>query len=160
MYATIEQANEYIQMYYSSTDPLRVSWSALSNDDKQVALNRAEQFIDMLPLKGKSLEPGKAFPREPDREYSLQQAKIATIELSIQRLNTEASARITLQSQGVKSYKIGDLSETFGAGMSEQDYAGLDPFSFNVVLAYLKDWLGGGYRICPTHFRRCHGRRI
>lgn len=160
MYATVEQANNYIQTYYSSVDSLRISWEALKAGDQQVLLNRAEQFIDLLPLKGKALEPFKAFPREPNREYSLEQAKVATIELAIQKLDTEASDRITMQAQGVKSYKIGDLSETFGTSFNELDYAGLDLRSLSIVYPYLRDWLGGGYRICPTHFRRYHGRRV
>lgn len=160
MYATVEQANQYIQTYYSSVDPLRKSWEELADGDKQVLLNRAEQFVDCLPLKGKALVKGKAFPREPYKEESLEQAKVATIELAVQSLDTEASERMTLQKQGVKSYRIGDLSETFADRVSGLDYAGLDPHLFSIVFPFLKDWLGGGYRICPTHTEMFPGRRI
>ena len=149
MYATIEQANAYIAEYYSSTSPQYISWNSLGNGDKQVLLNRAEQTIDQLPLRGTPVVAGKAFPREPDLTLSLSQAQLATIELAAQRQgNLEAQARFELQNQGVKSYKIGDLSETF---MDASGYEGLDAFAYSIVFPFLKDWLGGGFKICPTH---------
>lgn len=152
MYATLEQANAYVTSYYSSTDSIRTSWEALSDSDKQVALNRAEQLIDLLPLRGREIVKGKAFPRKPDEELSLQRAQIATIELAVQTNgNVEIQERLSLQKQGVKSYKIGDLSETFKDVNGD---ASIDLFTLDVVTPYLRDWLGGGYRICPTRRRR------
>lgn len=152
MYATVEQANAYVQNFYSSADSLRLTWEALSDDDKQISLNRAEQSIDMLPFNGKPEHKDKAFPRKPNEEYSLKQAQIATIELAVQQLNSEAKERFELQSQGVKSYKIGDLSETFGSDAAS--HSGIDEYTFSIVYPYLKDWLGGGYIICPTHTKK------
>ena len=153
MYATLEQANEYIQNYYGSANPIRVAWEGLSDEDKQVALNRSEQTIDLLPYRGKPCSKLKAFPREPDKELSLERVKIATIELAIQTNgNTEFQERLELQKQGVKSYKIGDLSETFKDGHSEDAF--YDQFVMDVITPYLRDWLGGGYRICHTRRRR------
>ena len=152
MYATVEQANAYVQNFYSSADSLRLTWEALSDSDKQVSLNRAEQVIDMLPFNGKPEHKNKAFPRKPNEEYSLKQVQIATIELAVQQLNSEAKERFELQSQGVKSYKIGDLSETFGSDASS--HSGIDEYTFSIVYPYLKDWLGGGYIICPTHIKK------
>lgn len=157
MYATLEQANAYIESYYSSNNPLRISWNALSDGDKTVQLNIAERTIDQLPLKGKPIHKSKAFPRKPDEEYSLLKAKEATIELAINLLDSEISQRYSMQQQGVKSYKIGDLSETFKDGSS--GYSGIDNYAFSIVFPYLSDWLGGGYDICPTRIHRCHGRR-
>ncbi len=65
MYATIHQANNYVNRYYSSADPLRIAWSQLSDSDKQILLNRAEQLIDRLSFTGVPLNPNKAFPRNP-----------------------------------------------------------------------------------------------
>ena len=158
MYATVEQANAYVQNFYSSADSLRLTWEALSDGDKQVSLNRAEQIIDMLPFSGKPEHKDKAFPRKPNEEYSLKQAQIATIELAVQQLNSEAKERFELQSQGVKSYKIGDLSETFGSDASS--HSGIDEYTFSIVYPYLKDWLGGGYIICPTHIKKCCGHHV
>jgi hypothetical protein len=150
MYATVAQANEYVESYYSSTDPLRIAWEDLSAEDRQVALNKSEQFIDMLPLTGRAITAHKSFPREPDSANSLVQAKAAAIELAIRRNNPEMSERFDLQRQGVKSYRIGDLSETFGFNLSALEYAGIDPYYFAVVFPFLRDWLAGGYKICST----------
>jgi hypothetical protein len=152
MYATVEQANAYVTSYYGSTDNIRVLWEALSDADKQVLLNRAEQVIDLLPYRGKPLEHGKAFPREPNKELSLQRAQVATIELAVQTHgNIESQERLALQKQGVKSYKIGDLSETF-ADINYDSF--VDQFVLDVVGPYLRDWMGGSYRICHTRIRR------
>ena len=156
MYATLERANAYMQEYYASTDPIRTSWEALTDEDKQVLLNRAELMIDQLPLRGKATNPPKAFPRKPNEEYSLQLAQIATIELAAQYQDEVMRGRLSLKAQGVKSYKIGDLSETFGSGY---EYSGVDKFTYDIVFPFLKDWLGGGYRICPTQTHQCCGRR-
>lgn len=160
MYATVEQANAYVQNFYSSADSLRLTWEALSDGDKQVSLNRAEQVIDMLPFNGKPKYKDKAFPRKPNEEYSLKQAQVATIELAVQQLNSEAKERFELQAQGVKSYRIGDLSETFGNGTGASSYSGIDEYTFSIVYPYLKDWLGGGYIICPTHIKKCYGHHV
>ena len=151
-YATIEQANAYVQSYYGSTDDIRVQWEALSTEDKQVLLNRAEQIIDLLPFIGKSTSGIKAFPREPNEELSLARVQIATIELAVQtHYNIEFQERLALQKQGIKSYKIGDLSETF-KDINYENY--VDQFVLDVVSPYLRDWLGGGYKICPTRIKR------
>lgn len=153
MYATVEQANDYISKYYSSTSSLRIAWEALEDEDKQVQLNRAEQQIDLLPFSGRPLG-ASAFPRDPYKEESLKAAQTATIELAIQKLDEHASERYDLQKQGVQSYKIGDLSETFKAGAGAD--AGIDAYVVSVVYPYLKDWLGGGYQIRGGH--KCHTR--
>lgn len=151
MYATVEQADEYVEQYYTSTDPLRLAWEDLFDEDKQVLLNRAEQAIDSLPLKGYPLESGKAFPRAPFQESSVESAKIATIELALQGQDREAADRRKLQRQGVRSYKIGDLSETF----SDTSGGGSDEaFVLSIVSKYLHNWLNGGFSICPTRIRR------
>ena len=154
MYATVEQANAYVASYYSSTNNIRIAWEALNEEDKQVMLNRSEQLIDLLPFNGKPVDPKQvnAFPRYPNPELSLERVKIAVIELALQTNgDTEAQDRLNLRAQGVKSYKIGDLSETFNDTNSE-DY--LIQFALDVVNPFLRNWLGGGYRICPTQIRR------
>lgn len=151
MYATVSQANEYVKQYHSSTDPLRTAWEGLSEQDKQVLLNQAEQTIDSLPLKGRPLESGKAFPRTPFQEISMRQALVATVELALATLDEEASSRLRLQRQGVKSYKIGDLSETF---VDSTGGAGEVARAMSIVSTCLSNWLGGGYDICPTRIKR------
>lgn len=160
MYANIAQANEYITNYYSSKDTLRISWEALDDGDKQVMLNKAEQAINLLPFTGRPINKNEVFPRHPNPEKSLEQAKIATIELAIHNLDEEYKSRYEMQRQGVKSYKLGDLSETFGNTDGADAYSGVDSFTYSIVFPYLKDYLGGGYDICPTRMRMCHGKHV
>lgn len=160
MYATLEQANAYVSNYYSSKDPLRIAWNALSDSDKQVMLNRAEQAINLLPFTGRSVEKDKVFPRHPNPEQSLIQVQTATIELAVHNLDEEYKSRYEMQKQGVKSYRLGDLSETFGNTEGADAYAGIDSLTYSIVFPYLKDYLGGGYDICPTRMHPCHGKRV
>lgn len=152
MYATVEETDTYAATYYSSSDSVRTSWMALSNADKLVMLNKAERAINELPFHGKALGAASAFPREPEATLSLQKAKEAEMELALQLVSsTTESERYALQAQGVKSFKIGDLSETYGDSASQ---SGIDMFVYNKVFPFLKLWLSGGYPICPTHHRR------
>lgn len=151
MYATVVQADEYVQNYYSSGDSMRLAWEKLSEADKLVSLNRAEQTIDCLPFTGRSVAEDKAFPRYPDTEVP-KEVTCATIELAVQTLDAEARDRYEMRRQGVRSYRIGDLSESF----SDADVAasGVDAYAYSIVFPFLRDWLGGGYEICPTRTRR------
>lgn len=160
MYATVEEANAYIANYYSSKDTLRVAWEALSEEDKQVMINRSERSIDQLPFTGSPLNKDDLFPRNPNPEKSLEQVKIATIELAIHELDEEYKSRYELQQQGVKSYEIGDLKETFGTSQGSTSYSGVDSYTYSIVFPYLKDYLGGGYNICPTHMPTCPGKFV
>lgn len=152
MYATLEQANTYVASCYSSTNEIRIAWDTLSDEDKQITLNRAEQIIDLLPFIGKPVVKEKVFPRYPEPELSIKRVQTATIELALQ-LNGDVKTqeRLNLRAQGVKSYKIGDLSETFG-DTNVEDY--LLQFATDTVFPFLRNWLSGGYRICPTQIRR------
>lgn len=160
MYATVEEANAYIVSYYSSKDTLRVAWESLSDEDKQVMINRSERSIDQLPFTGSPLNSDSLFPMHPNPDRSISQVKIATIELAIRSLDEEYKSRYDLQQQGVKSYEIGDLKETFGTSQGSTSYSGIDSYTYSIVFPYLKDYLGGGYNICPTHTHKCHGKHV
>ena len=151
MYATVVQADEYVRNYYSSSDSMRLAWEALSEEDKLVSLNRAEQTIDHLPLSGIPVVENKAFPRYPDTVVPTE-VTYATIELAVQTLDTEAKDRYELRRQGVRSYKIGDLSESFSDAAVAA--SGVDAYAYSIVFPFLRNWLGGGYKICPTRTRR------
>ena len=151
MYATVVQANEYVQNYYSSGDSMRLAWEALNENDKLVSLNRAEQTVDHLPFTGRPIVENKAFPRYPDTEVPVE-VMHATIELAVQTLNTEAKDRYEMRRQGVRSYKIGDLSESFSDAAVAA--SGVDAYAYSIVFPFLRNWLGGGYEICPTRTKR------
>lgn len=147
MYATIAQAKTYIESMYVSTSPLRVLWTSLSDEDQTILLNKAEQIIDSLPLVGTPLASPKNFPREPFADTSLLAAQKATIEVALNSLDEEATYRYTLQEQGVKSFRIGDLSETFNGGYKNAAYRKV----YSIVSPILSRWLNGGFSIsCNT----------
>lgn len=151
MYATVAQADKYVRDYYSSGDSARLAWEALTDTDKLVSLNRAEQTIDHLPIKGKPGVEGKAFPRYPETTIPVE-ATNATIELAVRSLDGEAKERYELRRQGVRSYKIGDLSESFSD--NEVAASGVDAYAYSIVFPFLRSWLGGGYQICPSRICR------
>ena len=69
-YCTVEEANAYVSLYFTSSDEGRVSWDALSDSDKQVLLNQAHDIIDALPIHGRKtcVDQPDAFPRFPEKE--------------------------------------------------------------------------------------------
>ena len=150
-YVDVATVDNYVASYYPQSSAIRIKWEALIEDDKSVFINRATQMINLLPLRGKACEGNEmfmAFPREPDPgNNSLELAKQACCDLSI-KLNgdDEFQERLNLQRQGVKSYKLGDLSETFGNNGYD---AGIDIFVYDTVFPFLRNWLSGGYKILP-----------
>lgn len=142
-YITVAEANEYVQNYFLENDPLRISWQSSSDNDKEIYLRKSCLLIDSLPFRGGKLNKNQtlAFPR---RDGNMSKIKLAQ---AIQAANLtdivqqeENNTRIQLQRAGVKSYSIGNLSETFGS-------VGKVSVSYD-VLEILKDYLSGGYTIC------------
>lgn len=150
-YVDVATVDNYVATYYPQSNAIRIKWEALIEDDKNVFINRATQMINLLPLRGKACEGNElfmAFPREPDPgNNSLELAKQACCDLAI-KLNGdgEFQERLNLQRQGVKSYKLGDLSETFGNNGYD---ACIDIFVYDTVFPFLRNWLSGGYKILP-----------
>jgi len=94
-------------------------WAGATEPDKDKALRQATKVIDRQPLKGKKTDAEQtlAFPRYPDKEVP--QAVIeACCEEALALLERGNSQRRTLQQEGVQSFSLGNMSETFvqGAG--------------------------------------------
>lgn len=66
-YVDLNEATEYIENHYMSSDTARKAWDALSDDDKSVALIRSTQAINSLKYIGTKKDPVKQgsfqFPR-------------------------------------------------------------------------------------------------
>lgn len=153
-YISLEDANTYIHNHYLPTDSLRVSWDALDNESREILLRKAFIKINRLPFTGRPSNPQQSlpFPRF-GRDNGLENVGYAQIETAIhftdKYVNDEITQRKMLQQAGVKKYSIGDLSEEFTDGassLSHGNYFGLDFESYN----YLKNYLGGGYKICTS----------
>lgn len=154
-YATVEQANEYVTSHFVSTDPLRTSWEALSDEDKQVILTTSAEAINSLPYPGRKLYPKQenAFPRYPSQQVptAIFAAQIENaISVSDSSSSEDAELYQRMWSFGIASYRIGNLSEAIGSA-SGGATLGAQMLQNGIVStkaqALLKPFLGGAYCI-------------
>ena len=152
-YVTVEEANVYIRNNLLSTDPLRVSWEVLSEQDRQVLLNRSAAAINALPYPGRKTVSGQenAFPRYPYTEVP-EDVKAAQIEnaltFSDESQSEDGKLYQRMWAYGISSYRIGNLSETVGsasgnAGLSSELVRGgiISIVAQSLLIPYLR----GGY---------------
>ena len=135
-YIDIEEANEYFagRLYAES-------WGETSDADKEKALRQATKEIDRQLLKGRKATDTQelAFPRYPDTEVP-GAVKEACCEIALALLERGNSQRHKLQQEGVQSFTLGNMSETYapgaGRGLLSQEAKEL-----------LRPWLLGGVNI-------------
>jgi hypothetical protein len=111
-YVDLEKANEYF------SNRLHVdAWAEASDADKDKALTMATRAIDRQPLKGRKTNPSQllAFPRYPDTEIP-KEVQEACCEEALAILESGNSQRRKLQQEGVQSFSLGNMSETYTAG--------------------------------------------
>lgn len=157
MYNTIAMADSYIEAHYTSTSPERIRWAALSSEDKTVCLNNAFAAIEALPFRGRKAVIGQetAFPRLPyqyghTEEGAPQNVLAAEAELALwlsdEKKQNTSKKRKELQEDGVKSYSIGDLSETY----VDTSASSIKNSAQKCVKAMelLSPYLTGGYDVC------------
>ena len=111
-YCTIEEANEYFAGRLHAE-----SWLEADDSTKEKALKQATRTIDRQPLKGRKTETSQtlAFPRYPDAEIP-HNVKEACCEEALALLERGNSQRRTLQQEGVQSFTLGNMSESYAAG--------------------------------------------
>ena len=114
MYVNLAEANEYFSNRLHAD-----VWAEVSDADKEKALVMATKAIDRQPLKGRKAtdEQELAFPRYPDTELP-EAVKEACCEEALALLERGNSQRRKLQQEGVQSFTLGNMSETYitGAG--------------------------------------------
>ena len=151
-YVTLSEADEYVRTHYLSTDPLRLSWEALSTDDHAVLLNKSFQTIELLPFPGRQLDPNQrnAFPRWPYCEVP-DAVKWAQVETALAKSDTsneeDAQHYEKLWTYGVESYSIGNMSESVSSGSYGLRGAQSTGVTSAVAERLLRPLLGGGYRM-------------
>ena len=157
MYNTIATADSYIEAHYTSTSPELIRWAALSNEDKTVCLNNAFAAIEALPFRGRKAVIGQetAFPRLPyqyghTEEGAPQNVLAAEAELALwlsdEKKQNTSKKRKELQEDGVKSYSIGDLSESYGDTSASSIKNSAQKCAKAMEL--LSPYLTGGYDVC------------
>ena len=157
-YISLEDANIYIENSYMATESQSVAWGGISDDDRMILLKRAAQTIDRQPLIGLRATSTQVmeFPRATytdggynndslrwGDDYYTQTAvptavKYAQVELALSLLSG-VSNRVDLQRQGVKSFSLGKLSESYSGKTNALPYTVRDMMS---------QYLLGGAPIC------------
>ncbi len=132
-YCTIEYADEYFAGRLHAE-----RWGQADESTKEKALKQATKIIDRQRLNGRKTNPSQplAFPRYPDAEIP-QNVKEACCEEALAILERGNSQRRKLQQEGVQSFSLGNMSETYapgaGRGLLSQEAKEL-----------LRPWLLGG----------------
>ena len=111
-YCTTEYADEYFSGRLHAE-----SWGETSDADKEKALRQATRAIDRQLLKGRKATDTQelAFPRYPDTEVP-EAVKEACCEEALTILENGNSQRRKLQQEGVQSFALGNMSETYAPG--------------------------------------------
>jgi len=111
-YCTIEYADEYFKNRLHAE-----SWSGADSSTKEKALKQATRAIDRQRLNGNKTDPSQplAFPRYPDTEIP-EAVKEACCEEALALLERGNSQRRKLQQEGVQSFSLGNMSETYAPG--------------------------------------------
>jgi hypothetical protein len=132
-YVNLTEANEYFSNRLHAD-----AWAETSDADKDKALAVAAKAIDRQPLKGRKTDKEQpfAFPRFPDTEIPTV-VKEACCEEALALLERGNSQRRKLQQEGVQSFSLGNMSETFATG------AGKGLLSHEAK-ELLRPWLLGG----------------
>ena len=132
-YCAIEYADEYFEGRLHAE-----VWEQADESTKDKALKQATKIIDRQLLRGRKTNPEQelAFPRHPDTEIPTA-VKEACCEEALAILERGNSQRRRLQQEGVQSFSLGNMSETYVAG------AGKGLLS-QEAKELLKPWLLGG----------------
>ena len=160
-YITQADATTYIAAYHATTEASVIAWTALTSDNKDAKLRKATQNLDRIPMVGiKSVETQTLeFPRAiwtdnsfytsvrsnyfPSDNWYVQTSvptdvTYAQVEIAL-ALSVGVSEREQMQRDGVKSFSLGKLSESYGSGKSN-----FIPYEAKELL---KQYMLGGARI-------------
>ena len=161
-YISVTDATTYVAENYLTTDTIYTTWASLSSTQKEIYLRRATKKIDRQPLVGvKSVSTQTLqFPRAILTQYARedvpllniwldtdwvvettvsQKVKDAQVEEAVAMAITPPK-RLDLQRQGVKSFSLGNLSESYTVNYN-------DFYSYEAK-QLLRYYLAGSVRIC------------
>ncbi len=111
-YIDIDGADEYFSGRLHAE-----SWGGADSETKEKSLKQATKAIDRQHLNGRKATDTQelAFPRYPDTEIP-EAVKEACCEEALALLERGNSQRRKLQQEGVQSFTLGNMSETYTAG--------------------------------------------
>lgn len=157
MYSSVKEADSYISTHYTSKSAAYKRWNALSEDDKAVYLNNAFDSIECLKFGGRKAVPEQetAFPRLPYQyghtdSGAPERVKSAEIELALylsdEKKQESSEKRSKLMADGVKSFSLGDLSESYGDNLQSASKPSV--YDCKKAVSLLSSYLSGGFEIC------------
>ena len=154
-YVTVAQADQYVKEHYLSSEPLRIQWESLPEEDKEVYLRRAFEQMNALPYTGrrKNMRQLLPFPRYIWRPSDWNNVYRAQIIIAYEALDTARSTEnAEIESwklRGLSEVKLGDATYKFSSGSAIEgagSYYGLPKEAYLL----LRRWLTGGYDLCAT----------
>jgi hypothetical protein len=117
-YLSVEAALELLRGLLPSSDPARAAFEALSAEDQAVYLRQAALALEGIRYAGRKTDAAQplAFPRDGMTAVPDAVKRAQALE-AVARCYTgaEAAKRAALQAQGVTSFSVGSLSESYGA---------------------------------------------
>ena len=157
MYTSVQEANAYISNHYTGDSMERKRWESLSDNDKNVYLTNAFESIEKLNFNGRKAVSGQetAFPRLPYQygrleEVAPKSVKYAEIELALWLSDTKRTAktkkRKELIEDGVTSFSLGDLSESYGDTSNAKET--ISALKCSKCRELLSPYLCGGFEMC------------
>jgi hypothetical protein len=161
-YISLADADAYLSATYPATDAKMVAWTTLSDADCEIYLKRAALILDRQAYTGQKAVSTQAmqFPRAiyaPNSSYAASsnyifdndwyvqtevptEVKYAQVEIAFAEAQG-TSSRVQLQREGVKSFSLGKLSESYGSGS-------VFKMSSPEAYDYLAPYLAGSVRLC------------
>lgn len=151
-YVTLEEANAYVTDHFMSSNMTRVAWESLSDANKLVLLRNSYRAIEMLTFRGRKTDAAQpsAFPRWPSTDVPspIKEAQIANaIVLADESSQEDVAYYDKLHTFGVKSYHIGNLSETLNTPAESSSSSSYHGIYSQEAARLLSPWLGGGFKI-------------
>lgn len=139
-YITTSQADEYIAALIPSTGLERTAWESLDDADKAIFVGRSMRKIEALPFSGAVAVSSQdtAFPRRGQTEVpeAVKQA-VALEAAALAAYGDEAEQRDRIKSQGISSFRLGNLSESYNRGASSYLLS-------SVAYGLLRPFMAGG----------------
>lgn len=151
-YVTLAEANAYVANHFMSSNVTRIAWESLDDADKTVLLRNSYRAIEALTFRGRKacITQPNAFPRYPSIEVptGIKEAQIANaVVLSDDSSQEDVEYYDKLRTYGVKSYHIGNLSETLNAPSESTSSAAYLGIYSQEAMRLLSPWLRGGFKI-------------
>lgn len=151
-YVTVQEADTYVAEHFVTDHEIRVAWEKMIDADKTVLLRNSYQAIEALPLRGRksSITQPSAFPRYPSQNVpeQIKEAQIANaVVLADASSQEDASYYDKLRTYGIKSYHIGNLSETLTTPAESSSASSYEGIYSQIAMRLLGPWLKGGFKI-------------